>query len=132
MKNLQDVKDKIQRDCLNKWYLADCKGSLELATGIGKSRCGILASEYFAKKNGYDYKILIITPTTVIRDSSWVNEFKAWGSLETFNRCVRIECINTVYKWKNQHFDLVIVDRILFTLNSFNCWELFRVYYTTT
>ena len=43
------LKDKIQRDILNKWYLMGCRGSVVVCTGVGKSRIGVLAADYVAK-----------------------------------------------------------------------------------
>ena len=105
-------KDKIQRESLNVWYKKGCYGSLELATGVGKTRIGILAALYFAKKYAFDIKILIITPTETIRDYSWKDEFVKWKALDVYDNCVRTECINTIYKWKDKHFDLIIADEI--------------------
>jgi hypothetical protein len=34
MESSFEIKDRVQRECLNKWYKAGCKGTLELATGV--------------------------------------------------------------------------------------------------
>lgn len=111
MNHLNSIKDRIQRNGLNKWFLKNCKGTLEYATGVGKSRCGVLAS-LFVKSKKPDAKILIITPTQAIRDEAWVGEFSKWNAQNVFNINVEVQCIQTVYKWKNRHFDLVIADEI--------------------
>ena len=105
------IKDKVQRAALNKWFVNGCKGTLEMATGVGKSRCGVLASQYVVKHKP-DARILIITPTQTIRDDAWVGEFTQWGASELLSTNVEIQCIQTVYKWKNEHFDLIIADEV--------------------
>lgn len=34
MSNVMEVKDRIQKTGVNKWYEADCKGTLQYATGV--------------------------------------------------------------------------------------------------
>jgi len=108
------VKDQIQRDGLNKWwsYPINGKGTLQYATGVGKTRCGVLAAALIAEKSGMDCNILILTPTETIRDRAWKDEFKKWGHMNVFNSCVECVCIQTAYKYFGQHYDLVIADEI--------------------
>ena len=72
--NVNEIKDRVQREALNTWFKKECRGTLQMATGSGKSRCGVLASEYVVKHKPAA-RILIITPTQVIRDEAWKNEF---------------------------------------------------------
>lgn len=109
---MQETKDKIQRAGLNKWYTSKCRGTLQYATGVGKSRCGVLAAEHFAKKYNYEFRTLILTPTETIRDIGWPDEFKKWGAEETFLKTVEVMCINTARKLSGEKFDLVIADEI--------------------
>ena len=108
------IKDKIQRKGLNKWwtYPINGKGTLQYATGVGKTRCGILAAALIAEKSGMDCNILILTPTETIRDRAWKEEFKKWGHIDVYNSCVECVCIQTAYKYFGQHYDLVIADEI--------------------
>lgn len=114
---MNSTKDIIQREVLNTWWKAGCIGTVEATTGFGKSRLGILASSYFAKKANYDYKILIIVPTTTLQEE-WRKEFKIWKENKVFNSCVRVECINTARNFKLTHWDLVICDEIHNYLNG--------------
>ena len=109
--NVNEIKDKVQRQALNTWFKNKCRGTLEMATGVGKSRCGVLAADYVCK-NKQDAKILIITPTETIRDDAWQAEFEKWGCESLLESNVVRACIQTVYKWENKHFDLVIADEI--------------------
>ena len=109
--SVNEIKDKVQRQGLNKWFTNQCRGTLEFATGVGKSRCGVLAAEWVVKQNPLA-RILIITPTQTIRDEAWVGEFTQWGQAKLLNINVSIQCIQTVHKWSGQNFDLIIADEI--------------------
>jgi superfamily II DNA or RNA helicase len=109
--SINQAKDKIQREVLNAWHKNNYKGTAELATGTGKTRIGVLAASYLAKKANYNYKILIVTPTTVIQQE-WENEFKLWKESKVFESCVQVECINTARNFKTTDFDLLIADEI--------------------
>ena len=61
-------KDKVQKEALNAWRDNNYIGTIEAATGVGKTRIGVIAASKFAKEVFYDYKVLIISPTEIIRD----------------------------------------------------------------
>lgn len=111
---MNDIKNQIQRKGLNKWwsYPVNGRGTLQYATGVGKTRCGVLAAALIAEKEGMDCNILIITPTETIRDRAWKDEFKKWGYTNVFDSCVEAVCIQTAYKYIGRHYDLVIADEI--------------------
>jgi len=111
---LLESKDKIQRNGLNKWWSKPWygKGTLQYATGVGKTRCGVLAAAYLAKITNMEARILVLTPTETIRDRSWKDEFYKWDEGEVFEQCVKCVCIQTAYKWLGHSFDLVIADEI--------------------
>ena len=110
MSQRNEIKDKIQRECLNIWYKKGCKGTLSLPTGVGKSRTGVLAAEYIVKNNP-NAVILILTPTQTIRDSAWKDEFAKWGHSSIFENNVEAVCIQTACKYEGMMYDLVIADR---------------------
>tara|TARA_R110000824_G_scaffold197851_1_gene381573 strand:- start:1025 stop:2242 length:1218 start_codon:yes stop_codon:yes gene_type:complete len=111
---LSESKDKIQRNGLNKWWSKPWfgRGTLQYATGIGKTRCGVLAAAYIAKLTDMEGRILILTPTETIRDRSWKDEFYKWGAEDVFEQCVKCVCIQTAYKWIGHTFNLIIADEI--------------------
>ena len=109
--NKSEIKDRVQRNGLNKWFQRGQRGTLEYCTGVGKSRCGVLAAEWLVK-NSPEVKILILTPTQTIRDQAWIAEFRKWGTKSTLKYNVHIVCIQTAYKWTDQEFDLVIADEV--------------------
>lgn len=110
MKNTN--KEKEQLNAFNAWIKNKCRGTIEGATGFGKTRIGIMAAARYAKKYDYKFKILIIVPDTNLRDNEWEKEFKKWKEEKVWKECVTIVCIQTAYKWRNTHWDLVIVDEI--------------------
>ena len=104
-------KDKIQRDALNAWVKAGCRGTIEAATAFGKTRVGILAICHYAKKVDYNFKALIVVPTTAIQDE-WAKEFKKWGENRVFIECVEVYCINTAREFKELFYDLGVFDEM--------------------
>ncbi|MEK6861678.1 MAG: helicase-related protein, partial [Nanoarchaeota archaeon] len=55
-------------------------------------------------------KVLIISPTQIIRDKEWKEQFEKWSTIE-FND-VTSHCIQTCYKLMNTHWDLIVCDEI--------------------
>lgn len=110
MDKRNEAKSKIQKAALNAWAKKSFRGTLELCTGAGKTYCAIQAVEYMFKKKP-DAEILIITPTEIIRDDVFPKEFKKW-KVGNLLKKVTIKCIQTVYKWEDKHYDLVIADEI--------------------
>ena len=111
METKNDIKDKVQRAGLNTWYLNGCRGTLEWATGVGKTRPGVLAANFVAERIE-NASILILTPTQVIRDNAWKEEFRKWGYSKIWDNNVKTVCIQTAYKYEDEHYDLVIADEI--------------------
>lgn len=106
---LHSNKDLEQRKALNLWWRSGCKSSLELPTGFGKTRVGVMASRYIFD-NVPDCKILIVTPTTAIKEE-WSNEFKKWKETKVLPS-VDIQCINTAREYSDKYYDLIILDEI--------------------
>ena len=118
------LKGEIQKDVLNAWWKKGGKGTAECATGFGKCRVGVLASSHIARTI-FSANILIVVPTTAISDE-WTKEFYKWKESKTFNNNVKIECINTARKFKNEHYDLVICDEIHNYINGEKNLEFFK------
>ena len=104
-------KDRIQRDALNAWVKAGWFGTIEAATAFGKTRVGILAISHYAKQANYQFKALIVTPTTAIQDE-WRKEFKKWGESRVLIECVEIYCINTARTFEQEYYDIAVFDEI--------------------
>lgn len=105
-------KSQVQNEALNSWIDNNCKGSLAMATGAGKSRCALLAIEYLIKvleiKNP---KILLAVPTESLRDQNWLDEFKKWKMTKYYKFLDRY-CYVSLNKIENQTYDLVILDEL--------------------
>lgn len=109
--SVNQEKDRVQRKALNCWVKAGCKGTIELATGAGKTRIGVLAISHFAKKADYEFRALIVTPTTAIQEE-WKREFKQWGEGRVLTECVEIYCINTARTFEGEYFNILVADEI--------------------
>lgn len=120
------TKSEIQSRALGAYYekqnFGRIKGTICLSTGTGKSKVGI----NFITQNEDVKEVLITSPRTNLKEN-WVREMKKWGfsrnvsfvDLEGWivpNRKdvvhITIENIQTTYKWKDKHFDLIIADEI--------------------
>lgn len=106
---VNEAKNKIQIEALKAWKKNKYKGTCELCTGAGKTRIAIMAISRFAKESEYNFKALIIVPTTAIQHE-WEKEFKKWNELIVFKKCVQVECINTARKFKGKSFGMVVLD----------------------
>lgn len=92
-----------QQESVRKWIKNKGKGSIEAATGFGKTNVGLITIKALLKKYP-QFRILVVVPTTTLK-SQWEKKIDDWGF--TFNSEVQV--INTVIKhsWK---CDLLILD----------------------
>lgn len=109
--NPSSIKDAEQAKAINHWIGNNCRGTLELCTGFGKTLTALKAGLFFISKMP-NFRILILTPTEVIRDTVWREEAKNWNMLKEYERNFHAECIQTAYQWENTHWDLVIADEV--------------------
>lgn len=109
---LNELKDKIQQEALKAWVNNDKKGTAELATGTGKT---ILALHALYTMDKSDLIHLFLAETTE-RKKDLLSDIKLYNKL--FNVDVvndynlKFYCYQTVYKWKDRKFGLVIADEI--------------------
>ena len=66
---------------------------------------------YKILNKGNEFKCLIIVPTEIIRDNVFPDEFKKFGHSDLLTKC-QIACIQTVYKYKDTEWDIVVCDEI--------------------
>jgi len=112
---LNKKKDKEQQAHLKAWKSKGCKGTSIAATGLGKTRMGLLAI-IDVLEDSPNRTALVIVPTENLRDREWVEEFKNWHVTHLLPR-VEFMCIQSAYKLTNQYWDLVIVDEVHTTLS---------------
>jgi len=126
--NLNIEKDTEQQLHFNTWKENGMKGTSIAATGLGKTRIGIMAIEHVLNMSESN-KALVIVPTENLRDNEWVNEFRKWGLSHLLPR-VKFMCIQSAYKLSNQKWSIVVVDEVHTTLShvyrnfyEYNNWE---------
>ena len=92
-----------QQEAVRRWISHKGKGSIEAATGFGKTNVGLITIKALLKKYP-QFRILVVVPTTTLK-SQWEKKIDDWGF--TFN--TEVQVINTVIKhsWK---CDLLILD----------------------
>ena len=113
--DLDGQKDNEQREHLNTWAKNGYKGTSIAATGLGKTRIGVLAISH-ALKNAPSSKALVIVPTENLRDNEWNAEFKKWSD-ESILSDVTFVCIQSAYKFTKEHWEIVVVDEVHTTLS---------------
>lgn len=102
-----------QDEAFNAWVNYP-RGTLNLPTGFGKTFMAIKIIKFLYNHkniNKDNFKCLIIVPTEIIRDEVFPSEFKKFGEMELLKKC-QISCIQTVYKYENTEWDLVVCDEI--------------------
>lgn len=86
---------------------------LELITGYGKTKVAIDLVNHICDRvfNAYEQptSVLILVAKTVHKQT-WANEIEKWGGLKT--DYVTIECYESLRKYKNNTFDVVIMDEV--------------------
>lgn len=107
---MSDKQNLIQKQAFDAWVKANCRGSVIAGTGAGKSKIGIMAAEYIAKKfKRKQAKIAIIVPTEELRDDGWKNEFTKWHLKALYDNADKF-CYASIAKIEGNKYDLVILD----------------------
>jgi len=102
-----EKKDRLQNLSLSLWKEKNCCGLIAAATGVGKSRVGVLAAQYILQ--GGSCNIRIVVPTEKLRDKNWKEEFEKWGASDIYNQNVKRCCYASLNK-QDDWADLVILD----------------------
>lgn len=94
-----------QELCIQKWIKAKCRGSLELATGFGKTKTALDAiSKFLAKNPGRS--ILVSVPTEEIKQQ-WLKGLADRGLFMN----VQVEIINSIVK-HDRIVDMLVIDEV--------------------
>jgi superfamily II DNA or RNA helicase len=99
-----EMRQKIQDEALVSWIKANKRGTLELITGLGKTKIAMEAVKTYPKNS----RILFLAEQTD-RELELRNEQKKWGATDWK---IEFACYQSAYKWVGQEFDLVIADEI--------------------
>jgi len=107
---INKAKDELQKKVLKVWHSAGKIGTAQLCTGAGKTRIAVMAVVELLRDLP-EARILVLTPTEVIRDTVIPEEFKKWGYDGLLDK-ITVECIQTSYKTSGDEYDLVIADEV--------------------
>jgi superfamily II DNA or RNA helicase len=114
-----EIKDEIQRTAHLIWRKMGRRGTIAAGTGFGKSRVAVMevvrmvkAEMLSAISTGEEKPILLVVPTTKLRDENWPEEFRNWGVEPLFNDYIKSICFASLKKEKGSKYQLVILDEI--------------------
>lgn len=105
----EQIKDWVQQEAYKSWKAVNKRGTVEAATGVGKTRVGVLAAAAEFELNP-DAVVYIGVPTETLRDVDWPDEFRKWGYEHLLGK-VKIICHVSMEKEKpDRDVDLFIFD----------------------
>ena len=90
---------------VKKWINAGCRGTLQWATGIGKTNAAIIAIKSFLERN--KNKIIVVTVPTEYLKLQWMQKL---NKASIFHE-VSVEIINSAIK-KHDKVDFLIIDEV--------------------
>jgi len=113
-------KEKIQRTAFNKWMDKDCLGTLEIGTGVGKTRIGIMAIRQF-----WPCTVVVVVPKTDLMEQfigeltqqlgSYSNIVDSIGRIgdgfKEFEKDIRVCIVNSI-RDEELNADLLITDEL--------------------
>lgn len=116
--NYKELSARIETQDLGKAAIRsyDYNAAAIIATGTGKAKILIDLAQELMDKGAKT--ILYVCDNQTLRDSpaeGFPEQLKRWGSPELIKK-VRLECYQTVYKWKNVKFDVGLFDEFDFSL----------------
>jgi superfamily II DNA or RNA helicase len=104
-------KDWVQKDTIAQWIGSGRRGTAEHATGVGKTRVGVLAV-VDTLETAPETEIYIVVPTATLRDDDWPAEFAKWGHADVLPK-VKIICYASVRNIKpKKNIGLLVLDEI--------------------
>ena len=112
-------RDVIQLEALNAWKANDYMGTVNLPTGVGKTRVLVTAAGNAIRKNPEE-KWLVVVPRERLRDVEIPSEFKKWGYQKEFKQGVTVECIQTARNRADEVWDGLCVDEVHNTISPEN------------
>lgn len=102
---LNEIKDKIQREVEEIWIKSSFRGLIALCTGAGKSKIFINVMSNFKKE-----KWLLVVPTQKLRDENWKSEFEKWKTLTIFKKRLDKCCYASLNKYDLSKYDGICLD----------------------
>lgn len=103
------VKTRLQFEANHFHKLARRWGMICMATGTGKSKVAIDAVHSLCQKKE-DARILLVVPTTKLRDRTWQEEFYQWERAREWEQNITKICYASLHKQDCSAYDFVILD----------------------
>lgn len=69
-----------QRDCIERWFAANCRGTVKVVTGAGKTILALALAERLQNQRVPDLRMVVVVPTIVLMHQ-WYDELIARGNL---------------------------------------------------
>ena len=104
METLTTARGRVQSEALNAWIKLGQKGTIEVITGLGKTKIAMSAIKLLPK----DSKILFLAEVKD-RELELEREQEKWGAKDWD---ITFSCYQSAYKWKDTEWDFVIADEI--------------------
>src|SRR5574343_566414 len=113
---LDQKKLEIQESAVKIWFDTGCKGTLNLATGSGKTFCFLMICQMLLDKyKSLQLKVLFLAETNQ-REIDLKNDIDKFIKITGFNFYKFVDlhfaCYQSAYKWKDTKWDLVCADEI--------------------
>lgn len=86
---------------------------LELITGLGKTRIAINLINHICDRvfrNDKSPTTILILVAKIVHKQTWKEEIDKWGGIKS--DYITIECYESLYKYKNAYFDIVVCDEV--------------------
>lgn len=108
-KGTELTKDILQKEQFDAWIENDCIGMILSATGTGKSKLGVIASQHTVKQDP-NALIVIGVPTEKLRDENWKNEFERWDAVDLWRNNIVRSCYSSLSKIEGETIELFVAD----------------------
>lgn len=92
-----------QQESIKRWVAAKGRGTIEAATGVGKTRIALMTIKALLKKHPH-IRILVVVPTTLLKNQ-WQQQIDEWGF--SFNAEVYVVNSVILHEWT---CDFLILD----------------------
>lgn len=103
------VKTRLQHEANLYHKLSRRWGMICMATGTGKSKVAIDAVYSLCQKKP-EARILLVVPTSKLRDRTWKEEFFLWEHHDIWENNVTKICYASLHKQNCSYYDFVILD----------------------
>lgn len=104
-----EIREKIYNDLIASWKSNNYKGFTRISVGAGKSYMMIkIIQEHIKETN--NAKILILVPTQVLRDKSFIDEVNKWWDKKEFNKHCQIRTYQKQMNLEDETFTLGLFD----------------------